>query len=323
MNPDALAAALAGFGGVDESYLVDDQIYTDPLFGSIMKEPGLPVEGPGFDYFETGNTAPDDPLSVLLSLTRAGDSSAVEQGIEQSNISLALMGLLGLAGTIKPIGRAAAEYLPEAVKLAQKRVVEPIVEAAADDAVNILIRGTPTAEDLLKQNIYKLEKTKSIKDLEPLLVEAQQQLLEKYQPSDPIELAEALLEVNGLKIPVRQANLGSKVAAEAGYVRNRDWNLGEPVTASRPLDITISSDITETMPHTWPMAIAHEVQHSKEQAAGYAAEPFYEFLFNEYNWKNKPIADLFHYTKGHHKNYDWFEPQWAYEYLKSLGKYDK
>jgi hypothetical protein len=139
MNPDALAVALAGFGGVDESYLVDNQIYTDPLFGSIMKEPGLPVEGPSFDYFQTGNTSPDDPLSVLLSLTRVGDSSAVEQGIEQSNIPLALMGLLGLAGTIKPIGRAAAEYLPEAVKLAQKRVVEPIVKAATDDAATITI----------------------------------------------------------------------------------------------------------------------------------------------------------------------------------------
>lgn len=113
MNPDALAAALAGLGGVDESYLVDNQIPTDPLFGSVMLQPSLPAQ----DVAEEAFFQPDD-IVPWGTLSKAG-----------------LLGL-ALAG-IKPVARV-AEYLPDAVKLAQKRVVEPVV-GAADDAATVAI----------------------------------------------------------------------------------------------------------------------------------------------------------------------------------------
>lgn len=62
-------------------------------------------------------------------------------------------GLLGLAlmAGIKPVGKAAANYLPEAARLAQSRVVEPVV-AAADDAATVAI--SDAAREMATKQAY-------------------------------------------------------------------------------------------------------------------------------------------------------------------------
>lgn len=92
---------------------------------------------------EIENSVMFEPKPLLYDIPGVFDVGTDDAFIQPDDLlpykALAKAGLigLGLAG-IKPIGKAAANYLPDAVKLAQGRVVEPIV-GAADDAATVAI----------------------------------------------------------------------------------------------------------------------------------------------------------------------------------------
>lgn len=81
----------------------------------------------------------ESTIPLLADLTPLGDADAFIQGAQdRSPLAMALAALsFGLPGTIRPIAKA-SNYLPDAVKLAKRRVVEPIV-GVADDAATVEI----------------------------------------------------------------------------------------------------------------------------------------------------------------------------------------